>query len=124
MSYIFCEFCGARNNSQNRFCENCGQNITENGNVPHQQPQARPANVQHQGYQPYQPYQAQQPQQPQQGRSISGSYDAVPGQIYPYQPKKPGGVPNWVKVVIALFFFGLPVLFVIIFFSIFWSIGI
>ncbi|MCE7741696.1 MAG: zinc ribbon domain-containing protein [Candidatus Heimdallarchaeota archaeon] len=113
MSYMFCQFCGARNKANNKFCENCGQGLAETSGP---QPQPQPAYVQQGGYQPYQPSQSQQ------GRSISGSYDAVPGQVYPYHPKKPKGVPNWVKVLIVLFFFGLPVLFVIIFFSVFWVI--
>ncbi|MHA1200658.1 MAG: zinc-ribbon domain-containing protein [Candidatus Heimdallarchaeaceae archaeon] len=115
MSYMFCQFCGARNTSNNRFCENCGQSLVET-TTPQPRPQPQPAPVRQRGYQPYQ----QQPSQ--QGRSITGSYDAVPGQQYPYQPTKPKGVPNWVKVLIVLFFFGLPVLFVIIFFSMFWMI--
>ena len=123
MSSIFCEFCGAQNKSTNKYCENCGKNLAEPTSSPQQQApyqfQAQPASVQQQGYQPYQPYQ-QQP--PQQGRSMSGSYDAVPGQPYPYPPKKPGGVPGWVKVLIAVAFFGIPILVVIIFFSVFWVI--
>ena len=117
MSYVFCQFCGAQNNSNNRFCENCGQSLGESSSSQQYQSQSQPTYVQQQGYQPYQPYQTQHPQQ---GRSISGSYDAVPGQPYGYPPIKRGGVPNWVKVLLILAFFGIPALVVIIFFSVFW----
>lgn len=115
MSYIFCQFCGARNKIENRYCENCGQSLVET--QPISQPQQ--SYTQPQGYQPYQPYQ-QQP--PQQRRSMSGSMDAIPGQQKPYPPKKPSGVPNWVKVLIILAFFGIPAFIVLIFFSVFWMI--
>jgi len=117
MSYIFCQFCGARNNTENRFCENCGQALTDSSQSSQPQPTySQPTSTQ--TYQPYQPY--QQNQQSQQGRSISGSYDAVPGQQYAYPPQKPRGVPNWVKVLIILAFFAIPGIFIAIFYSVFW----
>ena len=116
MSYIFCQFCGAQNKTNNKFCENCGQTLVEPANSQQYQQPTQPTIVQQQGYQPY------QAQHPQQGRSISGSYDAVPGQQYAYPPKKPSGVPNWVKVLLILAFFGIPAFIVLIFFSVFWFV--
>ena len=114
MSFMFCQFCGARNKSDNKFCENCGQTMKDDHKST--QIQAQPANVQYSGYQKY------QSQQAQQVTSISGSYDAVPGQQYPYPPKKRNRMPTWVKVLIIVGFIGPPLIFFIIFFGILWPI--
>ena len=116
MSFVFCQYCGARNDSANRFCENCGQSLSQ----PQPQPQSQPSNT---PYQPYQPYQPSQPsiRQPirQSSSSISGSYDAVPGRAYPYSPQKRQGMPTAVKVLLIFFFFIIPLIFFIVFFGVF-----
>lgn len=111
---MFCQYCGAKNASSNRFCENCGQQISTPDGPPQNQP-----------YQPVQsqpgPYQQYQPQhQGQQGSSMSGSYDAVPGTQYAYPPQKRGGMSPAVKALLIIFFLVLPAIFFAIFFGVFW----
>lgn len=112
---MFCQYCGAKNVSSNRFCENCGQQISTPDGPPQNQPY-QPAQPQY--GQPYQPYQPQH--QGQQGSSMSGSYDAVPGTQYPYPPQKRGGMSPAVKALLIIFFLVLPAIFFAIFFGVFW----
>ena len=114
MSSLFCQFCGAKNVSENRFCENCGQQISAQAEPPANQPY-QPVQSQAGPYQPYQPQ-----QQGQQRTSMSGSYDAVPGQQYGYPPHKRRGMSPAVKVLLIIFFLVLPAVFFGIFFGVFW----
>lgn len=124
MNSMFCQYCGAKNVSSNRFCENCGQQISTPDGPPQNQPY-QPVQSQSGPYQPAQPqsgtYQPYQPQQQgQQGSSMSGSYDAVPGTQYPYHPQKRGGMSPAVKALLIIFFLVLPAIFFAIFFGVFW----
>lgn len=108
----YCTYCGAKNVSGNVFCENCGQSIDE------QQSSREKRTPSHQAqYQPYQPTQAQSDR-----TSISGSYDAVPGQASPYLPQQRRGMPVFVKVLMSIFFLVIPLLF-FLFFYVFQDFG-
>lgn len=96
----YCTFCGAKNVSGNVFCENCGQSFEEQKDRS-QQP----------SFQPYQPAQSQSTR-----TSISGSYDAVPGQQNPYVPHQRQGMPTFVKVILSIFFMIIPLLFFLFFY--------
>jgi uncharacterized membrane protein YvbJ len=99
----FCSYCGAKNPSDNRFCQNCGQSIDRGV----QSQQETDSNIQ------YAPY--QQTGVDDQRVSISGSYDAVPGAQTPYQQRK-RGLPGFAKGLLAFIFFFIPFILFMIFF--------
>ena len=95
----FCEYCGAKNKPDNRFCESCGQAIVDSSE-PIQQ-----ASSQYASYQPS-----------RTSVSTSGSLDALPRQQTPYMPHKKPGLPSIIKALIIIFFIGIPGFFFLIFF--------
>ena len=99
----FCTYCGAKNAENNQFCENCGQTFDEVNSVSSPQ----------QTSSQFTPYQQTRTQDSQS--SMSGSYDVLPGAQQPYTPQRQG-LPTVVKVLLFLFFFGLPFMFFLIFF--------
>ena len=111
----YCTYCGAKNVSGNEFCENCGQPFENSQGVLEKQGVS--AQVSYQKYQPYQSTQSQSEQ-----TSISGSYDAVPGQSNPYLPQQRRGMPVFVKVIMSIFFLAIPLLF-FLFFYVFQDFG-
>jgi uncharacterized membrane protein YvbJ len=113
MSYVFCQYCGARNESTNNFCENCGQTLSQP--QPQSQSQPQTSNT----YQSYQPSQSNASQPIRQSSSTAGSFDALPGRAYPYSPQKREGMPTVAKVLLIIFFFVIPLIFFILFFGIF-----
>jgi len=99
----FCSYCGAKNPSKNRFCQNCGQSVDREIN---DQKVGRSSTQ-------YTPY--QQPNDSGQRVSMSGSYDAVPGAQAPYSPRK-RGLPRFAKAILAFVFFFIPFILFMIFF--------
>ena len=99
----FCHYCGAKNAVSNRFCENCGQALDET------QSSSSPQQISSQ-FTPYHQTSSQD-----SSSSMSGSYDVLPGAQQPYTPQRQG-LPTAVKVLLVLFFFGLPFIFFLIFF--------
>jgi hypothetical protein len=95
----FCEYCGAKNRPDNRFCESCGQALVDSSD-PTPQTSSQ-----------YAPYQSSRT-----NVSTSGSYDALPSQQSPYLPQKKPGLPGIVKALILIFFIGIPGFFFLIFF--------
>ena len=104
---IYCTYCGAKNVSNNVFCENCGQSFEDKPKST----QRQRADSRSTQYQPYQQTQVSSNQS-----SISGPYDAVPGQPNPYNPPQRRGMPGFVKILLILFFLGIPFLFFLFFY--------
>ena len=103
----YCTYCGAKNVSGNVFCENCGQSFDDQKNSQ------RKTSV-YSTQSRYQPYQTTQSTDSQ--TSISGSFDAVPGQESPYLPHQRRGMPTFVKVLMSIFFMVIPLLFFLFFY--------
>jgi len=99
----FCTYCGAKNDDSNQFCENCGQGFDD----VRTSPPPKQASSQ------YVPYQQSRTQD--SSSSMSGSYDVLPRTQQPYTPQRQG-LPTAVKVLLILFFFGIPFVFFLIFF--------
>ncbi|MHA1686258.1 MAG: zinc-ribbon domain-containing protein [Candidatus Heimdallarchaeaceae archaeon] len=123
MAYIYCPYCGAKNDENNKFCENCGQPLASEPQAPAQpvQPYQQPGYQQPVGtYQPTQ-YSAA-PRYPPQQRTVSasGSFDAM--RTYEYRRKKARQRTTIAAIIIILFFFGIPFIFFLIFALIpFWA---
>ncbi|MHA2309502.1 MAG: zinc-ribbon domain-containing protein [Candidatus Heimdallarchaeaceae archaeon] len=99
----FCTYCGAKNVENNQFCENCGQSFDDvKTSSPPQQTTSQ-----------FTPY--GQSSSDDSRTSMSGSYDVLPGK-HQHQTPQRQGLPTAVKVLMILFFFGLPFIFFLIFF--------
>ncbi len=117
--YIYCSFCGARNHSSNKFCENCGDNMLKATSSTQKEsvtpPSQESRNVTYQQVRGPSTYKPTNP-------PMSGSYDALP-RTRPYnQNQNRSGFPKGLKIFLLLFFFGIPVILVLVglFTSWFW----
>ncbi len=117
--YIYCSFCGARNHSSNKFCENCGDNMLKTTSSTQKEsvtpPSQESRNVTYQQARGPSTYHPTNP-------PMSGSYDALP-RTRPYnQNQNRSGFPKGLKIFLLLFFFGIPAILVLVglFTSWFW----
>ena len=120
--FIYCPYCGAKNASTNRFCENCGQKlVSEFPSTAQQSTSGFPSYEQ----QVSKGYMGTPPPQENVGNissstayrpiASSGSFDAM----YPQPvPKKKKNTTGYILLIIFGVIFGLPIIVTLIFFLI------
>lgn len=111
MSFEYCPYCGAKNSTENKFCENCGQPLKADSPaqpvpgaspVPYQQPSPSGPVIQT-------PYQQSAPRV-----STSGSMDAI-NPYYTQRKKRSDSTKIAIVLGIIFFIFFMPIILFFIF---------